>query len=112
MNQTLIDNYLKQLSEIHDGEHWIDETFKKKIAPLTDAEAFAKPHSNIHSVAELISHLAEWRKVIADALAARSWDIQHIMSPEKATPHVLTPFAHFEKGTLTYPKPIDPSSLF
>ena len=52
------------------------------------------------------------RSLIADALVSRGWNIRHIMSPEKATPHVLTSFAHVEKGTLTYPKPTDPSSLF
>ena len=52
------------------------------------------------------------RSLIADALVSRGWDVRHIMSPEKATPHVLTSFAHFEKGTLTYPKPTDLPSLF
>ena len=52
------------------------------------------------------------RSLIADALVTRGWDMRHIMSPEKATPHVLTSFAHFEKGALTYPKPNDPPSLF
>jgi len=52
------------------------------------------------------------RSLIADALVSRSWDIRHIMSPEKAMPHVLTSFAHFEAGVLTYPKPTDPFLLF
>ncbi len=52
------------------------------------------------------------RSLIADALVSRGWDVRHIMSSEKATPHVLTSFAQFEKGTLTYPKPTDPPSLF
>jgi len=52
------------------------------------------------------------RSLIADALASKGWEVRHIMSPEKATPHVLTSFAHFEKGALTYPKPTDPPSLF
>jgi len=52
------------------------------------------------------------RSLIADALVSCDWDVRHIMSPEIATPHVLTSFAHVEKGTLTYPKPNDPSSLF
>ena len=52
------------------------------------------------------------RSLIADALVIREWKVRHIMSPEKATPHILTSFAHIEKGTLTYPKPTDPSSLF
>jgi uncharacterized protein (DUF488 family) len=52
------------------------------------------------------------RSLIADALVTCGWDIRHIMSPEKASPHVLTSFARFEKGALTYPKPTDPPSLF
>lgn len=52
------------------------------------------------------------RSLIADALVSRDWDIRHIMSPEKATRHVLTSFAHFEEGKLAYPKPTNPLSLF
>ena len=52
------------------------------------------------------------RSLIADALVSRDWDIRHIMSPEKATRHVLTSFAHVEEGKLAYPKPTNPLSLF
>ena len=52
------------------------------------------------------------RSLIADALMSRGWDVRHIMSPDTATSHILTSFAHFEKGTLTYPNPTDPPSLF
>ena len=52
------------------------------------------------------------RSLIADALVSRGWDSLHIISPEKATPHILTSFAHFEEGKLIYPKPTDPPSLF
>ena len=52
------------------------------------------------------------RSLIADALVTRGWEVKHIMGPDKATPHILTSFAHFEKGTLTYPKPTEPPSLF
>ena len=52
------------------------------------------------------------RSLIADALVSRGWDVRHIMSPDTATSHILTSFARFEKGTLTYPNPTDPPSLF
>ena len=52
------------------------------------------------------------RSLIADALTSQGWEVRHIMSPEKAILHVLTSFAHFEKGALTYPKPSDSTSLF
>ncbi|TKB75188.1 MAG: DUF488 domain-containing protein [Nitrospira sp.] len=52
------------------------------------------------------------RSLIADALMTHGWGIQHIMSSEKATQHVLTSFAQVENGSLTYPKPTDSPSLF
>lgn len=71
--------------------------------------------SRLQPTAIMCAEAVPWRchrSLIADALVTRGWDVRHIMSPEKATAHVLTSFAHFEKGTLTYPKPTDPSSLF
>jgi len=52
------------------------------------------------------------RSLIADSLVGRSWNVRHIMSLEQAALHVLPSFAHFENGTLTYPKPTDPPCLF
>ena len=71
--------------------------------------------SRLQATAIMCAEAVPWRchrSLIADALVSRGWDIRHIMSPEKATAHVLTSFAHVEKGRLTYPKPTDPSSLF
>jgi uncharacterized protein (DUF488 family) len=67
------------------------------------------------STAIMCAETVPWRchrSLIADALASKGWEVRHIMSPEKATPHVLTSFAHFEKERLTYPKPTDHPSLF
>jgi uncharacterized protein (DUF488 family) len=72
-------------------------------------------HGTDTKIAIMCAEAVPWRchrSLIADALVTRGWDIRHIMSPEKGTPHVLTSFAHFEKGMLTYPKPNDSSSLF
>ena len=71
--------------------------------------------SRLQPTAIMCAEAVPWRchrSLIADALVTRGWDIRHIMSPEKATPHILTSFAHFEKGALTYPKLTDPPSLF
>jgi uncharacterized protein (DUF488 family) len=71
--------------------------------------------SRLQPTAIMCAEAVPWRchrSLIADALVSRGWDIRHIMSPEKATPHILTSFAHFEKGVLTYPKPTNPPSLF
>jgi len=71
--------------------------------------------SRLQPTAIMCAEAVPWRchrSLIADALVSRGWEVRHIMGPEKATPHVLTSFAHLEKGTLTYPKPTDPPSLF
>jgi len=69
----------------------------------------------LQATAIMCAEAVPWRchrSLIADALVSRGWEVRHIMSPEKATPHVLTSFAHFEKNTLTYPKPNSPPSFF
>jgi uncharacterized protein (DUF488 family) len=71
--------------------------------------------SRLRPTAIMCAEAVPWRchrSLIADAAVTRGWEVRHIMSPEKATQHILTSFAHFEKGTLTYPKPIDSPSLF
>jgi uncharacterized protein (DUF488 family) len=72
-------------------------------------------HGRQNPTAMMCAEAVPWRchrSLIADALVTRGWEIRHIMSPEKAAPHVLTSFAHFEIGRLTYPKPNDTHSLF
>ncbi len=36
--------------------------FNKKLAHITQDSAFIRPKPNLHSVAEIISHLTTWRK--------------------------------------------------
>ena len=43
------------------------------------------------------------RSLIADALAARGVEVEHIMSPTTRKPHSFTPFARIEGQTVTYP---------
>jgi uncharacterized damage-inducible protein DinB len=62
MSQVLIKNILRQLNEIHDGSLWFDQCFKEKIDKLPEAEALIRPIPQVHSVAEHISHILEWRK--------------------------------------------------
>ena len=62
MSQVLIQNLIRQLNEIQDGSLWFDQYYKEKIGSISDAEAFATPMPRVHSVAEHISHVLEWRK--------------------------------------------------
>jgi uncharacterized damage-inducible protein DinB len=63
MRQTAVINHLiQQLREIYNGKLWMGDTFQKKIHSITGDEAFTRPLPNLHSPAELISHLTAWRK--------------------------------------------------
>lgn len=62
MSQILIKNLIRQLHEIQDGSRWFDQCYKEKIGSLSDTEAFAIPIPQVHSVAEHLSHVLEWRK--------------------------------------------------
>ncbi len=62
MSQILIGNIIRQLNEIQDGSLWFDQSFKDKFDNLSDEEALTRPMPLIHSVAEHVSHMLEWRK--------------------------------------------------
>jgi uncharacterized damage-inducible protein DinB len=62
VGQVLIKNIVRQLHEIQEGSLWFDQCFKDKIDGLSDFEALTRPIPQVHSVAEHISHMLEWRK--------------------------------------------------
>ncbi len=45
------------------------------------------------------------RSLIADALTARGFIVCHILGPQRAEPHRLTPFARVDGYDVTYPPP-------
>jgi uncharacterized protein (DUF488 family) len=45
------------------------------------------------------------RRLVADALVARGWEVDHIGSDGALSRHRLTPFAVVEEGRVTYPAP-------
>lgn len=62
MDNKLIKNIVGQFRDIQEGELWLDENFKKKMGNLPEKLAFERPLPDLHSVAELISHILVWRK--------------------------------------------------
>jgi uncharacterized damage-inducible protein DinB len=62
MSRVLINDILRQLNEIESGSLWFDQCFKDKFGSLSDEDAFARPLPQLHSVAEHVSHMLEWRK--------------------------------------------------
>jgi uncharacterized damage-inducible protein DinB len=63
MADKLIQTTIQQLKDAENGDLWIDENFEKKLSQVSEDEVFTRPHPQLHSVAELISHLIVWRRV-------------------------------------------------
>lgn len=61
MNSKVVENIIGQLRDIQSGITWYDDNFEKKIASLPEEKVFERPIPEIHSVAELISHIWVWR---------------------------------------------------
>jgi len=103
---------------INDG--WRNTSFRgyadyMQTDEFLDALEVLMAESRLQPTAIMCAEAVPWRchrSLIADALVIRGWDSRHIMSETKADPHQLTSFARLEKGSLTYPKPTDPPSLF
>lgn len=62
MATILIEHFIRQLKEIQDGSLWFDQCFKDKLDNVSADDAFKRPISSVHSVAEHVSHMLEWRK--------------------------------------------------
>lgn len=86
MSQVLIRNIIRQLREIQDGSLWFDQCFKEKIDKLSDAEALTRPMPQVHSVAEHISHILEWRKECLLRFKGQRTDLMN--SPDDWKDHI------------------------
>lgn len=58
----LIENIIQQLEDVQSGKLWIGSNFKSKLSQIDESLVFVKPNDDMHSVAEIISHLTLWRK--------------------------------------------------
>lgn len=67
-----IQTYINQFNQVFNGNPWLDESFSKKLDNLSEAQAFTPSPGNNHSVAEVVSHLTEWRKEIIRRLIDNS----------------------------------------
>ncbi len=77
MSQNVIRNIIKQLRGIQEGGLWLDESFKSKIEKITSEDAFSRPIPEVHSVAELLSHVLVWRKEVLRRLNGQKTDLMN-----------------------------------
>ncbi|WP_340066829.1 DinB family protein [Ascidiimonas aurantiaca] len=58
---TLINHLIEQLLEIQKGKVWIGRSYENILNEIDEHVAFVRPVKDLHSVAEIISHLTLWR---------------------------------------------------
>ena len=90
---------------------WRNESFRgyadymqtSEFESALNALASAAAHEPL---AIMCAEAVPWRchrMQISDALAARGYRVDHIMSPIKSDPHTITSFARVEGTAVTYP---------
>ena len=58
---SMVQNIILQLEDIQYGKPWIGSSFAGKLNEVENNEYFKRPLEDLHSVAEIISHLTLWR---------------------------------------------------
>ncbi len=58
----LINHIIEQLIEIQNEKIWIGSSYESKLNGIDDNLVFVRPINDLHSIAEIISHLTLWRK--------------------------------------------------
>lgn len=58
----LIDHIIQQLKDVQHGQLWIGCSYDSLLNQVDEKLFFVQPIENLHSVAEIISHLTLWRK--------------------------------------------------
>ena len=79
MPNTLVNNFIRQINELENGSLWFDQSLRDKLE-ITDSIAFEKPLPSVHSVAEHVSHMLEWRKECILRFRGEKKELMH--SPE------------------------------
>jgi len=58
----VIQSIIDQLRDVQAGKLWMGGNYERKLAQVDEASVFKRPIRDLHSVAEIISHLTLWRK--------------------------------------------------
>ncbi|CAM1340731.1 DinB family protein [Tenacibaculum amylolyticum] len=59
--QILINHLIQQFIAIQNGKIWIGSSYKSKLSAINEHLVFIRPQKNLHSIAEILSHLTLWR---------------------------------------------------
>ncbi|MFC4632328.1 DinB family protein [Dokdonia ponticola] len=58
----IINHLIEELENIQHGSPWVGSTYQRKLKSIDSDLVFKRPMDDMHSIAEIISHLTLWRK--------------------------------------------------
>jgi uncharacterized protein (DUF488 family) len=94
---------------------WRNESFRGYADYMQTVEFASALDALIQAAADALvvimcAEAVPWRchrSLIADALVARGFQVEHIMSATKSNPHTLTSFAKLQGTSITYPADVN-----
>jgi len=89
------------------ADYALTDEFSKAISQLS---AVAAEQVTVIMCAEVLWTRCH-RRIIADYLSLRGWEVIHILNISRSTPHELTPFAKVDGEYITYPSSLLQYSL-
>lgn len=58
----IIADFIEQFNNVQSGKLWMGPNYKRMLEDINEHSAFIRPIPDLHSVAEIISHLTLWRE--------------------------------------------------
>jgi len=107
----VINNLISQFEEIYDGAPWLDESLTKKFKLVNEQNAFIRPQKDIHSIAEILSHLIVWRTEVLNRLKGNDRQLSedspenwrsNIELKEEGWEHLLSGFNRSQEELLSF----------
>ncbi len=59
---SVIQSTIQQLQDIQSGKPWVGSSYASMLTKINERNAFIRPHRDLLSVAEILSHLTLWRQ--------------------------------------------------
>ncbi len=76
----------RQFEQLYDGELWLDETIRKKLADVDAANSVVQPLPALHNLQQVVLHIISWRKVLIARLQKDYTFQVEVNSPEDWKP--------------------------
>lgn len=68
MPKTEIRKFIRSLKSVYSGGPWYGDSILNKVRDISSEQAFNRPLPQAHTIAELVAHMINWRKLLAKRL--------------------------------------------